>query len=107
MKGVKFSIVYMRDIHIFMQGFIMPDDLSYSTVFKQLFEEIPMSEDVYVEIHHLVLMDNRTPLRDALEHELKKIRSNFQNILDDGRIYLEEIVEVDIPAEEDVYIVEG
>ena len=107
MKGVKFSIVYMRDIHIFMQGFIMPEDLEYSTVFKSLFEQIPVTEEVYVEIHHLVLMDNRTPLRDAEEIELKKIRSNFNNILDEGRIYLEEILEVDIPAEEEVYLVEG
>ena len=100
-KGVKFSIVYLMGIKIFMEGFIFPDDLKDSKIFMHFFEQIPVTEEVYVEIHHLILLDNSLSLRDADEEELYIIREKFVSLMDSGRMYLEEIVEVNIPAEEE------
>lgn len=102
--GKRFSIVMFRDIDIFLKGFKLPDDLKKSSIFCEEFSKIPETEPVYIEIHHLVYMDGSKDLVDASDLNLSDIHSNFDYYLEHERIYVDGIVELNVPAEE--YIIE-
>lgn len=105
--GKKFSIVMFNDIDIFLKGFKMPEDLKNSKIFCEEYSKIPDTEPVYIEIHHLIYLDGSRILSDANDYSLSDIHSNFDKYLGSEQIYVAEILSLDVPAEEEAYIVEG
>lgn len=99
--GKRFSIVMFNDVDIFLKGFKMPEDLEKSSVFCEEYSKILLTESVYIEIHHLVYLDGSDTLSDAGKLELSRISKNFDSYVADEKIYVEEILELDIPAEEE------
>lgn len=103
----KFSIVTIGDEHeVFLPGYVDFKDLSNSDTIVRILSEISSFLKVHIEINHCLFLDFPDPIEDIDRDDLAILVENFDDLIDKGYIYSEEMADADINGVMDDEIVE-
>ena len=86
----RFSIVEVEENEIFLVGWVLPDQLSNSSMFVEVLSEISSFNSVDIVIKHCLLNDYPGVVSDITSDELEAVVDVFFFFFDDDYIYLEE-----------------
>lgn len=93
----RFSIVSIGEEHeVFLCGYKDFKDLSESNTIVEILSDISSFIKVRVEINHCLLLDFPEPIEDISKEELEILLETFDDLVDRGHIYSEEIAETEI-----------
>ena len=92
----RFSIVSLNNEDIFLPGFVLPKELSKSSLFIEILSEFSSFEKVNVEIEHCLLLDFPDKDEDISLKDLDILVDNFDILIEKGHLYSEEILSFDI-----------
>lgn len=105
----RFSIVNIKDEEVFLRGYVEPKDLSKSQVVVSIMTEVPNYTLIPVTIQHCLFLDFPDNDEDISLEDLEGILDVFDDLVNDEYIYLEELLELELPGlnnEDDVFIEE-
>lgn len=93
----RFSIVSIgEENEVFLCGYKGFKDLSESNTIVKILSEISSFVKVRVEINHCLLLDFPEPIEDINNEELEILLESFDDLVDRGHIYSEEIAETEV-----------
>ena len=105
----RFSVVNINngEYEIFMRGFVGIKELQKSRLVLGIMSEVSSTKLVPFQIQHCLFLDYPGNDKDMSHEDLNKLIELYDDLVEEEYIYLEEIVDLDLPGldtSDDIFI---
>lgn len=102
----RFTVVQVGEYELFYKGYKMPEELHNSNAFINALLEYSVLDLVDISVRHFMFTDYPTPVEDITDDELSDLIEVFDEVVDDGYIWLEEEAEFQLYGLKEEEIIE-